>query len=281
MRARRRLGEVTIKAQEYETRSSDRWENLPREAISIMGGMSCSDHESGSAVVSRRNAGGGVCRLRQCEAWVFDLDNTLYPASLNLFPQIDQRMKTFIARALNLEPEDALRLQKKYYLDYGTTLRGLMLCHDLDPEEFLDYVHTIDHSVLESNPVLDDALAALPGRKLVFTNGPEAHAINVLACLGVERHFEAIFDIRAAGYIPKPDPQTYQRLVVRHRIQPERTVMVEDTLQNLRPAAAIGMTTVWLRPAVPDDPPSWDSDTSHCHYIIDDLPVWLAGRAIG
>ena len=219
-------------------------------------------------------------RLDHVEAWVFDLDNTLYPASSSLFPQIDVRMRAFISQQLGLPLDEAFRLQKRYYREFGTTLRGLMLVNGLEPDAFLAYVHDIDHTVLAVSPRLDRALAALPGRKLVFTNGSEAHAVKVLDRLGIARHFEAIFDIAAARYIPKPSPEGYALMVARHGLIAERAAMVEDIHRNLLPAAAIGMTTLWVRESGHPDAAldlGDDSDLAHVHYITDDLPAWLEG----
>ncbi|MFN3076739.1 MAG: pyrimidine 5'-nucleotidase [Alphaproteobacteria bacterium] len=216
--------------------------------------------------------------FRDMDAWVFDLDNTLYPASANLFPQIDQRMKEYIAKALGLDVAQAFLLQKQYYHEYGTTLRGLMLRHGLDPDPFLEYVHAVNHDVLGPDPALGQALARLPGRRLVYTNGSEHHAVQVLARLGIERYFEAIFDIRAAGYIPKPDPESYERMVRRLSVRPRSAVMFEDSAANLLPAAKMGMTTVWVKPD-PAGGEQWSApapaDTSHCHHVTDNLVDWL------
>lgn len=216
--------------------------------------------------------------------WVFDLDNTLYPASKSLFPQIDVRMKSFIAKAMDLSIEDAHALQKRYYREYGTTLRGLMSVNHIDPKAFLDYVHDIDHSVLMRNPDLALALAGLPGRKFVFTNGSRPHAEKVLAALGVADHFDAIFDIVDADYIPKPDLRPYEQLTKRYDIKPRQTVMIEDLARNLEPAAAMGMTTVLLHQADhPDLPhnaaayPDAPKDMPHVHHVITDLEDWLTG----
>mgnify|MGYP001810459680 CR=1 FL=1 len=216
------------------------------------------------------------------ETWVFDLDNTLYPAGSSLFPQIDRRMKLFIADLLGLSIEDAHVLQKDYYRTYGTTLRGLMEVHGVQPGPFMDFVHDIDHSVLSPCPRLDAALAALPGRKLIHTNGSRRHAEQVLKQLGLTRHFEAIFDIEAAGFVPKPQAEGYHALLARHAVDPTRALMVEDIHRNLRPAAALGMTTVWVReddhpdgPCVPQD----ESDLSHVDHVTDDLAGWLAQAA--
>ncbi len=209
----------------------------------------------------------------EIDAWVFDLDNTLYPASTNLFAQIDVRMKTFIAKALNMTVDDAFKLQKQYFHKYGTSLRGLTLHHDIDPDAFLDYVHDIDHSVLNADARLDALLAALPGRKLIYTNGSAYHAESVVKRLGVAHHFADIFDIRASAYIPKPDPAAYATMIAKHAVTPTKAVMFEDSHKNLAPAAALGMKTVWVRH---EGMPSHEGeDLSHCHYVTDDLLGWL------
>jgi putative hydrolase of the HAD superfamily len=216
-------------------------------------------------------------QLRLTEAWVFDLDNTLYCASTNLFGQVDVRMKSFIADFLGIEPNEAFKIQKKYFRDYGTTLRGLMDLHDIDPKTFLDYVHDIDVQVLQPNPVLDSALEELPGRKIIFTNADVGHTLRVMERLGVSQHFEAIFDIVASDYIPKPQPEVYQALVKRFDLIPKRTVMFEDMARNLKPAADMGMTTVWVRTDT-----LWGQESSeeeHIHHATDDLPAWLSNIA--
>lgn len=216
--------------------------------------------------------------LAELDVWVFDLDNTLYPSTTSLFPQIDVRMKEFIAEALGLSLEAAFLLQKSYYHEYGTTLRGLMLRHAIEPEAFLAYVHAIDHGVLTPDPALKAAIARLPGRKLVFTNGSERHAIDVLEHLGLTDMFEGIFDIRAGEYVPKPHPETYRRMVRHFAVEPTRAAMFEDTPKNLLPAADIGMTTVWVRPPA-GEAAQWffppPDDIRHCHHVTEDLAAWL------
>ena len=142
-------------------------------------------------------------RLDHIETWVFDLDNTLYPATCRLFDQVDQKMGTFICDFLKLDLADARELQKRYLKEFGTTLRGLMVNHECPPERFLEAVHAIDYTAVRSDPRLDRALEQLPGRKLIFTNGSVPHAERVLDRLGVGRHFAGVFDIVAAGYWPK------------------------------------------------------------------------------
>ena len=220
--------------------------------------------------------------LAQVETWVFDLDNTLYPATSSLFPQIDVRMRRFIAERFKMDLDEAFALQKRYYREFGTTLRGLMLVHGMEPAAFLDYVHDIDHSVLDAAPALDAALGALPGRKLIFTNGSERHAEKVLARLGIADRFSGIFDIAAADFVPKPQPECYVGMIRRFAFDPRAAAMVEDIHRNLKPAADAGMTTVWVRQ---DDHPDAkvvmqdDSDLSHVHHVVDDLVGWLEALA--
>lgn len=207
------------------------------------------------------------------EAWIFDLDNTLYPASCNLFAQVDARMSAFIQDRLALAPDEASQVQKRYFREHGTTLRGLMTHHRVEPEAFLDFVHDIDFSVIPRAPGLEAALARLAGRKLVFTNATVAYAERVLARLGITHHIEAIFDIAAADYRPKPEPESYRRLIAEHRIDPSRAVLVEDIARNLAPAAALGMTTVWVPNAA-----DWSRDGAedgHVHHVAEDLAAWL------
>jgi putative hydrolase of the HAD superfamily len=207
------------------------------------------------------------------ETWIFDLDNTLYPASCNLFAQVDARMGAFIQDLLSLEPVEARRVQKRYFREHGTTLRGLMDHHEVEPEAFLDYVHDIDFSVIPEAPGLEAALARLAGRKLVFTNATVPYAERVLGRLGITHHMEAIFDIVAADYRPKPEPDCYRLLIEEHGIDPGRAVLVEDIARNLAPAAALGMTTVW----VPNDA-DWSqagAEDGYVHHVAEDLAAWL------
>ena len=185
-------------------------------------------------------------RLVDVRHWLFDMDNTLYPASANLFGQIDQRMETFVANELGLSRDEARLVQKRYFHEHGTTLRGLMISHGVDPHGFLDFVHDIDMSVLDPNPCLDAALARLPGRCIVFTNGDKAYAERVLAAIGILDRFDAIHDIIAMDFHPKPDPASYARLCDRHDIDPAAAFFADDMAHNLRPAHALGMVTAWV-----------------------------------
>jgi putative hydrolase of the HAD superfamily len=212
--------------------------------------------------------------LGEIETWIFDLDNTLYPVSCRLFDQVHARMTRFIADRLDLPPEAALATQKSYFREHGTTLRGLMTVNRIDPDDFLAYVHEIDLSCVPRDPVFVAALAALPGRKIVHTNGSLRHAERLLDHLGIAQSFCGIFDIAAAGYEPKPALAGYHELLRRHHVTPLTALMVEDMAKNLVPAAALGMTTAWIR-----NPVDWaaaGSEGDHIHYVVDDLGRFLS-----
>ncbi|MBM3565499.1 MAG: pyrimidine 5'-nucleotidase [Alphaproteobacteria bacterium] len=227
--------------------------------------------------------------LARRAAWVFDLDNTLYPARCDLFAQVDVRIRDYVSRYLGLGADAAWRLQKDYFRDHGTTLRGMMHHHGMDPGPYLAYVHDIDLAAVRPDPLLAAALAGLPGRKIVFTNASAAHAERVMDRLGVARHFEAVFDIVAADYLPKPEPAVYDALVRRLNLVPAETVMVEDIPRNLAPAARMGMTTVLVRTDGKYAPPVLAKDgavaadsadpAAHIHHVVEDLGPWLASVA--
>lgn len=217
--------------------------------------------------------------------WVFDLDNTLYPAHSNLFSQVDQRMGQFISELLDIERDQARMIQKHYYRTYGTTLRGLMTEHGVDPHAFLDFVHDIDHSPVEADPALGAAIAELPGRKFVFTNGSLNHAEAVIARLGIGDPFEDKFDIVAAGFVPKPERATYDKFLGKHGIAPDRAAMFEDLPRNLEVPKALGMTTILVVPR--DVTPSssraaWEDEGAeepHIDHVTDDLASFLVDAA--
>ena len=207
------------------------------------------------------------------DTWVFDLDNTLYPASARLFDQIDVRMKCYIQTLLGVAPDAARHVQKRYFYDHGTTLRGLMRLHDVDPHHFLDFVHDIDMSVLLPSPPLRAALDMLPGRRLVFTNADAPYARRVLARLGIADCFEAIHDIHACAYAPKPEPAAYAGFCAACGVAPERAVFVEDMARNLVPAKALGMATVWVNNGSERGGERGDED--HIDIEITDTQDWL------
>jgi putative hydrolase of the HAD superfamily len=217
------------------------------------------------------------CPLGAVETWVFDLDNTLYPASCGLFSQVQARMNEYICSRLALSPEAAAELRARYFREHGTTMNGLMLVDRIDPHEFLAFVHDIDHSVVPPDPELVAALSGLAGRKLVYTNGSVRHAENLLAHLGVTHLFEDIFDIVASDFAPKPAMAPFRTFVGRYGVEPRRALMVEDMAKNLAPAAALGMTTAWVRTNV--DWAAMASDADYIHHVVEHLPGFLAAAA--
>ena len=221
------------------------------------------------------------------ETWVFDLDNTLYPHHLNLWQQVDVRIRDYIARFLDVTHEEAFRVQKDLYKRYGTSMRGLMTEHGMQPDDFLDFVHQIDHSPLEPNPALGAALERLNGRKLILTNGTRKHADAVMQRLAVHHHFEDVFDIIAAELEPKPQAQTYDRFLARHGVDPAKAAMFEDLARNLTVPHALGMTTVLVVPegtreVFREDWEMEGRDALHVDHVTDDLAGFLerliAGR---
>lgn len=213
-------------------------------------------------------------------SWVFDLDNTLYPHDADLFSQIDVLMTTYVSEFLRLSREDARKLQKDLYRDHGTTLRGLMDLYNVDPDDFLQKVHDIDYSWLKPNPALGEAIRSLPGRKFIFTNGNRSHAEKAAAQLGILDQFEDIFDIVAAGLIPKPAKESYEAFVALHGIAGPDAVMFEDLARNLAIPKQLGMKTVLIVPQNLEETYSevWERDLGRedeVDYVTDDLTVFL------
>ena len=180
--------------------------------------------------------------------WVFDLDNTLYPHHIDLFAQIDVNMTAFVAEYLKMDPTEARILQKQYYRDHGTTLKGLMIHHGVNPDDFLDRAHAIDYSPLAPDDVLSEAIKALPGRKFIFTNGTVRHAEAAARAMGIIDHFDDIFDIVAADYVPKPAGETYDKFASLNRVDTRHAAMFEDLPRNLYVPKALGMKTVLIAP---------------------------------
>ncbi len=217
--------------------------------------------------------------LHNAEFWIFDLDNTLYPAHCQLFTQIEKNMTRFVMEFLKLDHREAYGIQKKYFKNHGTTMNGLMLHHDMDPHHYLNFVHQIDLSGVPKNPVLNDVLNELPGKKMIFTNGSTDHARRVTEHLGIHKHFDDCFDIVDSRFIPKPEPAVYLSMIERFGICPHKAIMVEDMAKNLLPAAELGMTTVWIR--TDNDWAVEDFNSRFIHHTIDDLTVWLSQLATG
>ena len=207
-------------------------------------------------------------------AWVFDLDNTIYPASQSLFPRVANRMIDWIEQRLNLNRKLAEELKNRLFLEYGTTMNGLSVEYSVDPEDFLSYVHDIDLSDISYDEELDKGIYALPGKKFIYTNGTVMHATRILEAFGIAHHFELIFDIFASNHLPKPAMQSYQDFIVKSKINPKQAVMIEDMACNLEPAALLGMQTIWLMAEH-----SWAKKGAaepYVHFIARDLKQFLS-----
>lgn len=215
--------------------------------------------------------------LKKIKYWVFDLDNTLYPHHADLFTQVDQKMGLFIQDMFDISHIEAKKKQKDFFMAHGTTLRGLMSEHGIEPFDYLAFVHDIDFSVLAVDEILNEALKRLPGKKYIYTNASNDYAQNVLGHIGLDGFFDDVFDIHDADFLPKPDLRSYHKMIEKFVIDPKATIMVEDIAGNLNPAAELGMSTVW----VPTDT-HW-SDKGHIDENIDhvaaDLPYWLKNVA--
>lgn len=204
--------------------------------------------------------------LRHVSAWVFDLDNTLYRADNGIFAQVESRMTDYVMAALNLPRADARTLQKNLYRRYGTTLNGMMTEYGCDAEAYLSFVHDIDLSALTPDPELAAALAGLPGRRFIFTNGCRSHAGRILERLGLAHLFADVWDIRTLGFKPKPDASGYRAVLAAGGIAGEQAAMFDDIPCNLVPARALGMTTVWLKTDSP-----WAAQGPHMQVAPGDI----------
>ena len=178
--------------------------------------------------------------------WIFDLDNTLYSADSGIFQQVHKLMGEFISKNLNMDMPEAKKLQAKYYKQHGTTLRGLMDNHGIDPDYFLDEVHRLDYSIVSSNEILNQELKKLEGRKIIYTNANKKHTIDVLERIGLSNFFDEIFDIKMANYIPKPELKPYEQIINLFNIKPETAAMFDDIAKNLVPAKKVKFTSVWI-----------------------------------
>ena len=212
-------------------------------------------------------------RLAHIHDWIFDLDNCLYPASTRLFSLIDERMGAYIQRLLGCDSIEAKSVQKRHFHEHGTTLAGLMKEHGVDPTEFLDDVHDIPLDRVQCDERLGRLLARLPGRRFVFTNGDAPYARRVLEAIGVDAHFDDLHDIQDSSYRPKPDPHGYELLCERFGIDPDHALLADDMVQNLAPAKALGMTTVWVDNG--SERGDHGFDESVVDYRVTDIGDWL------
>ena len=212
--------------------------------------------------------------------WIFDLDNTLYPAHTDLFAQISVNIRRYVSELMNVPEDEAQEIQTKYYKKYGTTLRGLMVEHNIEPGAFLEFVHDIDHSVLKPDPTLANAIQKLPGRRFIMTNGTKKHAKNVAKALGITEHFEDMFGIVEADMIPKPHEETYNLFLTKNDISPTESCMFEDLPQNLTVPHALDMRTVliipkWTREVFREEWELDDKKNAHIDFVAEDLSLFL------
>lgn len=216
--------------------------------------------------------------FRHVNTWIFDLDNTLYPAESGLFAHIDRRMTQYVAQLLDSSEDEARAIQKAYYRDHGTTLNGLMRLHGVNPDAYLDFVHEVDLSCIARDEALDEILGRLKGRLFIFTNGCRRHAERILARLEIAGHFDDIWDIRTVSFRPKPDAAAYAELLARADVAPRRAAMFDDAARNLVPAHELGMTTVWIEnnSEWSKQGPSWpQASNEHIDYRTMDLADFL------
>ena len=211
--------------------------------------------------------------FKSIKFWIFDLDNTLYSGQTKVFEQVDKKMSKYISNKLNIDLEEARKIQKNYFHEYNTTLNGLIKNHKIDPNEFLEFVHDINIDFLKEDPQLAEEIKKLDGLKIIFTNGSRKHALNVTKKLGIDQLFDDIFDIVDCNFTPKPLVEPYKKLVEKHKIDPKLCVLVEDIARNLKPAYEMGMKTVWIENNEP-----WASkfsDSKFVNYKTDNLSEFL------
>ena len=208
--------------------------------------------------------------------WIFDLDNTMYDINLGLFKKISKRITDFIMSKYSLDIEQAKKIQKEYYLKYGLTLRGLIIEKNLEPEEFLDYVHDVEHPELKKNDQLISKMRILEGKKIIFTNATSKHAEKILKILELEDDFDQIIDIKDLEYIPKPDKRSYKKLLKCLNVNKEnlnKTIFFEDTIKNLIPAKELGITTVWMKNSMNEK--DFNKNFSYIDYSFSNLNEFL------
>ena len=201
-------------------------------------------------------------KLQAIKCWIFDLDNTLYSGKTRVFEQVDKKMSKYISEKLNVNIVEAKEIQKNYFYEYNTTLNGMINNHKIDANEFLEFVHDVNIDFLKKDSLLNEELMKLDGKKIIFTNSSRKHAMNVIRKIGIDQHFDDIFDIVDSEFVPKPDIVSYKKLVEKHKIDPKLCVFIEDIARNLKPAYEIGMKTIWIE----NDEP-WAAKFSDSNFI--------------
>ena len=209
------------------------------------------------------------------DTWIFDLDNTLYSADSGIFQQVHDLMGKFVSKHLNVKIKKAKEIQSKYYKQHGTTLRGMMDNHGVDPEYFLKEVHKLDYSIVDSNKKLNEELKKLKGRKIVYTNANLQHALDVLDRIELSNFFDYIFDIKMANYIPKPDLQPYEQIIKDCNLNPSTSAMFDDIAKNLVPAKKVGFTSIWIDVGYENFSDDIKASKEYLDFKTKDLSVFL------
>ncbi|MDC1093093.1 pyrimidine 5'-nucleotidase [Pelagibacteraceae bacterium] len=200
--------------------------------------------------------------LKNIKYWLFDLDNTLYSGDTKVFDQVDKKMSKFISEKLKVSEEEAKKIQKNYFHEYNTTLNGMIKNHDIDANEFLEFVHDVNLDFLQKDEFLKNQISKLSGKKIIFTNGSKAHASNVTKKIGIDKLFDGVFDIVDSDFYPKPSIQPYKKIIENYNIEPEYCIFFEDIARNLKPAHELGMKTVWIKNKEP-----WAAEYSDAEFI--------------
>ncbi len=214
-----------------------------------------------------------MIELKKIKYWLFDLDNTLYSGDTKVFDQVDKKMSKFISEKLKVSEEEAKKIQKNYFHEYNTTLNGMIKNHNIDANEFLEFVHDVNLDFLQKDEFLENQINKLNGKKIIFTNGSKAHAANVTQRIGIDKLFDGVFDIVDSNFYPKPSIQPYKKIIENYNIEPEYCIFFEDIARNLKPAHELGMKTVWIKNNEP-----WAaeySDAEFINYRIDNLANFL------
>ena len=209
------------------------------------------------------------------DTWIFDLDNTLYSADSGIFQQVHDLMSKFVSKHLNVEIKKAKEIQRKYYKQHGTTLRGMMDNHGVDPEYFLKEVHKLDYSIVDSNKKLNEELKKLKGRKIIYTNANLQHTLDVLDRIELSDFFDYIFDIKMANYIPKPDLQPYEQIIKDFNLNPSTSAMFDDIAKNLVPAKKVGFTSIWIDVGYENFSDDIEASKDYLDFKTKDLSVFL------
>tara|TARA_B100001013_G_C24555145_1_gene420205 strand:+ start:322 stop:999 length:678 start_codon:yes stop_codon:yes gene_type:complete len=218
---------------------------------------------------------------KNVDTWVFDLDNTLYSADSGIFQQVSELMGKFVSKHLNIDIKEAKKIQRKYYKKHGTTLRGMMDNHGVDPDTFLNEVHQLDYSIVEPDQKLNEELDKLRGKKIIYTNANLQHVNQVLSRLELTNMFDDIFDIKMADYIPKPELNPYKQFIDKFNINTSCAIMFDDIAKNLVPAKDLGFTSVWINAGYENFSDDIASSRGSLDYETKDLSSFLNGINTG